>query len=194
MCIAQLAKADLVFLGEQHNDPRTHQLETAVVEGIARRRHIGRRQFQRPRTREQAVAQLPPLSQALKGWRFVLDPGHGGLDPGAVVQVALAHGVDSMRAMVFAVRAARAAGRVEAQPLLTPVVIALSEEMQRVKADVPDLPKVPRSVAFPDPAALRDMLHRLRHRAFGGSVLRRPPRVFVDNLHPSAPRSHRADP
>ena len=36
---------------------------------------------------EQAVAQLPPLSAALRGWRFVLDPGHGGLDPGAVVQV-----------------------------------------------------------------------------------------------------------
>jgi LysM repeat protein len=36
---------------------------------------------------EQAVAQLPPLSSTLKGWSFVLDPGHGGLDPGAVVQV-----------------------------------------------------------------------------------------------------------
>lgn len=36
---------------------------------------------------ERAVAQLPPLSAGLKGWRFVLDPGHGGLDPGAVVQV-----------------------------------------------------------------------------------------------------------
>lgn len=36
---------------------------------------------------DQAVSQLPPLTQTLKGWRFVLDPGHGGLDPGAVVQV-----------------------------------------------------------------------------------------------------------
>jgi LysM repeat protein/N-acetylmuramoyl-L-alanine amidase len=36
---------------------------------------------------EQAVAQLPLLSPSLKGWYFVLDPGHGGLDPGAVVQV-----------------------------------------------------------------------------------------------------------
>ncbi|MBI2506146.1 MAG: LysM peptidoglycan-binding domain-containing protein [Candidatus Latescibacteria bacterium] len=34
-----------------------------------------------------AVEQLPPLSSALRGWHFVLDPGHGGLDPGAVVQV-----------------------------------------------------------------------------------------------------------
>lgn len=34
-----------------------------------------------------AVDRLPPLSSALKGWNFVLDPGHGGLDPGAVVQV-----------------------------------------------------------------------------------------------------------
>jgi uncharacterized iron-regulated protein len=35
---AALAKADIVFLGEQHDDPRTHQLEAAVLEGIARRR------------------------------------------------------------------------------------------------------------------------------------------------------------
>jgi acetolactate synthase-1/2/3 large subunit len=38
-----------------------------------------------------------------------------------------------------------------------PVVIALSEEMQRVKADIPDLPRARASVAFPDPAALREM-------------------------------------
>jgi uncharacterized iron-regulated protein len=36
--VARLATQDLVFLGEQHNDPRTHQLQTAVLEGIARRR------------------------------------------------------------------------------------------------------------------------------------------------------------
>jgi len=36
--VAQLAKADLVFLGEQHDDPRTHQLQAAVLEGVARRR------------------------------------------------------------------------------------------------------------------------------------------------------------
>lgn len=35
---ARLAQADLVFLGEQHNDPRTHQLQAAVLEGVARRR------------------------------------------------------------------------------------------------------------------------------------------------------------
>ncbi|MBM3280642.1 MAG: N-acetylmuramoyl-L-alanine amidase [Candidatus Handelsmanbacteria bacterium] len=34
---------------------------------------------------EEAVAALSPLSQALKGWHMVLDPGHGGLDPGAIV-------------------------------------------------------------------------------------------------------------
>ncbi|MBN8873135.1 MAG: thiamine pyrophosphate-binding protein [Rhodospirillales bacterium] len=38
-----------------------------------------------------------------------------------------------------------------------PVVIALSEEMQKATAEVPDLPRVPRSVAFPDPAALQHM-------------------------------------
>jgi acetolactate synthase-1/2/3 large subunit len=38
-----------------------------------------------------------------------------------------------------------------------PVVIALSEEMQRVQVDVPDLPRGKVSVAFPDPAALAEM-------------------------------------
>lgn len=35
---AQLAKADIVFLGEQHDDPRTHQLQAAALDAIARRR------------------------------------------------------------------------------------------------------------------------------------------------------------
>lgn len=35
---AALSRADLVFLGEQHNDPGTHRLQLAVLEGIARRR------------------------------------------------------------------------------------------------------------------------------------------------------------
>ena len=35
---AQLAKADIVFLGEQHDDPRTHQLQAATLDAIARRR------------------------------------------------------------------------------------------------------------------------------------------------------------
>lgn len=34
---ADLAKADLVFLGEQHDDPRTHQLQAALLEAVARR-------------------------------------------------------------------------------------------------------------------------------------------------------------
>jgi acetolactate synthase-1/2/3 large subunit len=38
-----------------------------------------------------------------------------------------------------------------------PVVIALSEEMQKDMAEVPDLPRVPVSVAFPDPASLRQL-------------------------------------
>jgi uncharacterized iron-regulated protein len=36
--VATLATYDVVFLGEQHDDPRTHQLQAAVLEGIARRR------------------------------------------------------------------------------------------------------------------------------------------------------------
>src|SRR5690349_5689424 len=38
-----------------------------------------------------------------------------------------------------------------------PVVIALSEEMQKDMVEVPDLPRVPVSVAHPDPAALARM-------------------------------------
>jgi acetolactate synthase-1/2/3 large subunit len=38
-----------------------------------------------------------------------------------------------------------------------PVVIALSEEMQKDLVEVPDLPRVPVSVAHPDPAALRQL-------------------------------------
>ena len=36
--LADLKTADVVFLGEQHDDPGTHRLEVAVLEGLARRR------------------------------------------------------------------------------------------------------------------------------------------------------------
>jgi len=36
--LADLARADVVFLGEQHDDPNTHRLELAVLEGLVRRR------------------------------------------------------------------------------------------------------------------------------------------------------------
>lgn len=35
---ADLARADVVLLGEQHDDPNTHRLETAILEALARRR------------------------------------------------------------------------------------------------------------------------------------------------------------
>jgi uncharacterized iron-regulated protein len=35
--IADLAKADVVFVGEQHDDPNTHRLEAALLEGLRRR-------------------------------------------------------------------------------------------------------------------------------------------------------------
>jgi len=35
---------------------------------------------------DQKIDRLGCLSQRLKGWHIVLDPGHGGLDPGAVVE------------------------------------------------------------------------------------------------------------
>lgn len=36
--LADVSKADVVFLGEQHEDPGTHRLERATLEGIGRRR------------------------------------------------------------------------------------------------------------------------------------------------------------
>jgi uncharacterized iron-regulated protein len=36
--LVDLARADVVFLGEQHDDPNTHRLELAVLEGLTRRR------------------------------------------------------------------------------------------------------------------------------------------------------------
>ncbi|MGE0420035.1 MAG: thiamine pyrophosphate-dependent enzyme [Acetobacteraceae bacterium] len=55
-----------------------------------------------------------------------------------------------------------------------PVVIALSEEMQRDMVDIRDIPRAPVSVAFPDPAALlqmRQMLAKARKpvAVLGGS-------------------------
>ena len=35
---ATLAAADLVFVGEEHDDPGTHRMELAILEGVARRR------------------------------------------------------------------------------------------------------------------------------------------------------------
>lgn len=36
--VSRLTAADLVFVGEQHDDPATHRMELALLEGIARRR------------------------------------------------------------------------------------------------------------------------------------------------------------
>jgi uncharacterized iron-regulated protein len=39
MMLSELAKADVVFVGEQHNDAATHRLELAILEGLGRRRN-----------------------------------------------------------------------------------------------------------------------------------------------------------
>jgi uncharacterized iron-regulated protein len=36
--LADAAKADVVFVGEQHDDPNTHRLETAILDGLVRRK------------------------------------------------------------------------------------------------------------------------------------------------------------
>lgn len=38
LMLSDLAYADVVFVGEQHDDPNTHRLELAILEGLARRR------------------------------------------------------------------------------------------------------------------------------------------------------------
>jgi uncharacterized iron-regulated protein len=38
MMLADVVTADVVFVGEQHDDPNTHELELQLLEGIARRR------------------------------------------------------------------------------------------------------------------------------------------------------------
>jgi uncharacterized iron-regulated protein len=48
--LADLTRADVVFVGEQHNDPNTHALEVAVLEGLLRRHAtvgIGLEMFER---------------------------------------------------------------------------------------------------------------------------------------------------
>jgi uncharacterized iron-regulated protein len=35
--LADLTKADVIFVGEQHDDPNTHRLEAAILEGLRRR-------------------------------------------------------------------------------------------------------------------------------------------------------------
>jgi len=35
---------------------------------------------------DKVLAKMPQLSNRFKGWHFVLDPGHGGIDPGAIVR------------------------------------------------------------------------------------------------------------
>jgi uncharacterized iron-regulated protein len=35
--VAELARADVVFVGEQHDDPNTHRLESALLQGLVRR-------------------------------------------------------------------------------------------------------------------------------------------------------------
>ena len=38
--LAALTRAEVVFVGEQHDDPNTHRLETAILEGLKRRKAL----------------------------------------------------------------------------------------------------------------------------------------------------------
>jgi len=37
MMLADVGKADVIFVGEQHDDPNTHRLESALLQGLVRR-------------------------------------------------------------------------------------------------------------------------------------------------------------
>ena len=69
--LADLARADVVFVGEQHDDPNTHRLELAIVEGLLRRRApivIGMEMFERDvqPVLDQYLAGTIPEEQFLK--------------------------------------------------------------------------------------------------------------------------------
>ena len=36
--LADASRADVIFVGEQHDDPNTHRLETAILDGVQRRK------------------------------------------------------------------------------------------------------------------------------------------------------------
>lgn len=68
---------------EKENQPSTSYWESpdaTTAEDYRRARQVLDEYFIESR-------KLPALSRTLKGWHIVLDPGHGGLDPGAIVSV-----------------------------------------------------------------------------------------------------------
>lgn len=79
---AELARADLVFFGEQHNDPATHRLQLALLEAVARRRDdvmLSLEMFERdvqPLVNDYLAGRLPEDSLLASGrpWpRYITD-------------------------------------------------------------------------------------------------------------------------
>ena len=67
MMLADVAKADVVFVGEQHDDPNTHRLELALLEGVARRRDGDRRRSRDVRARRAGAARSFPDGPSRRG-------------------------------------------------------------------------------------------------------------------------------
>ncbi len=64
-----------------HQRNRTYREESSINPAVCfRHAHKLLAQF------DKALAAMPPLSTRFAGWHFVLDPGHGGIDPGAIVR------------------------------------------------------------------------------------------------------------
>ena len=66
---ASLQKTDFYYEGSSQSLRRNYQQATKLLGAF-----------------DQAIDRMGHLSSDLRGWHFVLDPGHGGLDPGAVVE------------------------------------------------------------------------------------------------------------
>ena len=72
--VADLERADVVFVGEQHDDPDTHRMELAIIEGLTRRHRpvvIAMEMFERDvqPVVDEYVSGMSPESQFLAGTR-----------------------------------------------------------------------------------------------------------------------------
>src|ERR1043166_6876074 len=82
--VATVSSADLVFVGEEHDDPATHRMEVALLEGIARRRDsvvVALEMFERDV--QPALDRYLAGAAAEEGWNRGGRPWGGGRERGA---------------------------------------------------------------------------------------------------------------
>ncbi len=141
------APAELLLIAIDEGEPDEPVL-AALADRLAFHHIVGDTPSDALLTRAEVLTARAALKQV------TMDPAM----PGAVVQVALAHGVDSMRAMVFAVRAARAAAALDGRTRVSPedlelaCALVIGPRATRIPADDP-LPPPPPSEPPPPPDA-----------------------------------------